>query len=105
MLFAKLGNNLAGTFGVAGRIKGLIRGNDVHHMVSYARLLVSRGFGGTDIHVFVDLHGICADDVALEVLRQPDGNARFADTGGPADDDDFGLGGSRIHRSTIVIRT
>jgi len=47
------------------------------------------GFGGSDIHMPINLHGIRADDLTTELSGEFNADCRFTDSGGAADDDDF----------------
>ena len=42
-------------------------------------------FGGTHIQTFIDLHGVGADDLAVKLLCQGDGQCRLAGGGGAPD--------------------
>jgi hypothetical protein len=99
MLLAKLINIPSGMLGIPGGIKGFIRRNNIDHMMDHPHPFLGSRFGGADIHVFIDLHGIGADDLTFETLRQIDGDRRLADSGRAADNDDLGFCSRRMHRS------
>jgi len=47
------------------------------------------GFGGSDIHLPIYLHGIRADDFTAELSGKFDADSRFTDSGRAADDNYF----------------
>jgi hypothetical protein len=50
------------------------------------------GFGGTDIHAAIDLHGIGTDDFTVKPAGQANGEAGLARPGRTADNNQFGFG-------------
>ena len=66
---------------------GLIGPGDVDHVVLNEGALFVRGLGGADLHLAVDGYGVAADDLAVELLGQPDGEGGFAAGGGAGEDD------------------
>ena len=58
--------------------EGFFRGENVHAVVWDAAGLLRGDFGGAHIQTFIDLHGVGADDLAGELLRQRNAQRSFA---------------------------
>ena len=61
--------------------EGLVRLQKIDGMVRDAVGLFRRHLGGADIEAFVDLHRICADDLAAELLGQRNAQRGLAGRG------------------------
>ena len=62
--------------------EGLFRGEDVHAVVRDAAGLLRGDFGSAHIQTSIDLHGVGADDLAGEPLRQRNAQRGLAGGGG-----------------------
>ena len=60
-------------------MKGFLRFQTVYQVMGDALLLFGPDFGGPDIHMPVDLHGIRGDDFSAHRMSQPDGETGFPD--------------------------
>jgi hypothetical protein len=61
-----------------GGIKRLGKIYDVNQVMRHAPSLFSRRFGCADVQSLVDLHGINGNDLALQPLREQQGQRRFS---------------------------
>ena len=71
---------------------GLVGPRDVDHVVRDEGALFVRGFGGADLHLAIDGDRVTADDLAVEVLSEMNGEGSFAAGGGPDEDDEWMFG-------------
>ncbi len=83
---------------VVSRGARFIGPGDVDHVVLDEGALFVRGLGGADLHLAVDGYGVAADDLAVELLGEADGEGCFAAGGRAVEDDQrlvaSGLGGA-----------
>ena len=62
--------------------EGLFRGEDIHAVVRNAAGLLRGDFGSAHIQTSIDLHGVGADDLTGEPLRQRNAQRGLAGGGG-----------------------
>ena len=62
--------------------EGFFRGEDIHAVVRDAAGLLRGDLGSAHIQTFIDLHGVGADDLAGELLRQRNAQRGLAGGGG-----------------------
>jgi hypothetical protein len=67
-------------------MKGLIGRHQIDQVMSNSLLFLTGGFGRPDIHISIDLHGICIDNFAPEGLCQFDGPFGFPHSRGTKED-------------------
>src|SRR5216683_304977 len=78
---AALGDACEGFAGLAAVVAGgagLVGPGDVDHVVLDEGALFVRGLGRTDLHLAVDGYGVAADDLAIELLGEADGEGGFS---------------------------
>ena len=94
--FGDTGEGFAGLTAVVACGAGLVGPGDVDHVVLDEGALFSGGLRGTDLHLAVDGHGVAADDLAVELFGQAEGERGLA-AGGGADEDDERFAGRCHH--------
>jgi hypothetical protein len=87
-----ISNPFPGLTGKPNCIVIFIRIYDVNHVVPDPGNLGRSGFGRADVHIAVNLHGVRTDNFSAEQFGQFDPDGGFTDSGGTANDDDFGFG-------------
>ena len=90
--FGDSGEGFAGLAAVVAGGAGFVGPCDVDHVVLDEGALFVGRLGGADLHLAVDGDGVAADDLAVELLGEAEGEGGFA-AGGGADEDDEGLVG------------
>ncbi len=66
---------------------------DIDQVMGDSAALLRGGLGCADLQVFIERTRIGGDDLRLQPLGQPDGEAGLADPGRPEDDQPVGLSG------------
>ena len=85
--FGDAGEGFAGLTAVVACGAGLVGPGDVDHVVLDEGALFAGGLRGADLHLAVDGYGVAADDLAVELFGEAEGEGGFA-AGGGADEDD-----------------
>ena len=87
------GEGFAGLAAVVAGGAGLVGPGDVDHVVRDEGALLVGWLGGADLHLAVDGYGVAADDLAVELLGEAEGEGGFAAGGGAGKDDEWGFRG------------
>ena len=90
--FGDAGEGFAGQAAVVAGGAGLVGPGDVDQVVRDEGALFVRGLGGADLHLAIDGDGVAADDLAVELFGETQGERGLA-AGGGADEHDEGFGG------------
>ena len=83
-----LGDGPVGELHEPRRTEHFPRIGDVDEVMRDGGALLGRRLGGADVHAAIDLHGIHADDFAVELRRQAAGEGPLAGRGAAQNRDD-----------------
>ena len=89
--FGDAGEGFAGLAAVVAGGAGFVGPRDIDHVVLDESAFFAGGLGGADLHLAVDGYGVAADDLAVELLGETNGERGFS-AGGGADKNDEGVG-------------
>jgi len=77
-----------GELRIARCIERFIRIGHVQKMVGNQRPFFRGGFGGADLHIAIDLHGIAIDDLGTKAVGNFEGQLGLSHRSGPGQQDD-----------------